>query len=37
MFGVWERFIRGVKRFMKVILGERLVDEEVLRIVFFEV
>lgn len=36
MSGVWERLIRGVKRSMKAILGERLVDEEVLRTVLSE-
>ncbi|KAL9977579.1 hypothetical protein ACROYT_G014998 [Oculina patagonica] len=36
MSGVWERLIRGVKRSMKAILGERLIDEEVLRTVLSE-
>jgi hypothetical protein len=36
MSGVWERLIRGVKRSMKAILGERTVDEEVLRTVLTE-
>ena len=33
---VWERLIRGIKRTMKAILGERTVDEEVLRTVLSE-
>lgn len=36
MSGVWERLIRSVKRSMKAILGERMVDEEVLRTVLSE-
>ena len=36
MSGVWERLIRSIKRSMKAILGERLVDEEVLRTVLSE-
>ena len=36
MSGVWERLIRCIKRSLKAILGERLVDEEVLRTVLSE-
>ena len=36
MSGVWVRLIREVKRSMKAILGERLVDEDVLRTVLSE-
>ena len=36
MSGVWERMVRTVKRSMKAILGERTVDEEVLRTVLSE-
>ncbi|KAK3746973.1 hypothetical protein QZH41_002530 [Actinostola sp. cb2023] len=36
MSGVWERLIRSVKRTMKAILGEKTVDEEVLRTVLSE-
>jgi hypothetical protein len=36
MSGVWERLIRSAKRSMKALLGERTVNEEVLRTVFTE-
>lgn len=36
MSGVWERLIRSAKRAMKAILGEKTVDEEVLRTVLSE-
>lgn len=36
MSGVWERLIRSIKRSIKAILGQRLVDEEVLRTVLSE-
>ncbi|KAK3729294.1 hypothetical protein QZH41_002213 [Actinostola sp. cb2023] len=36
MSGVWEHLIRSVKRSMKGIIGERMVDEEVLRTVLSE-
>ena len=36
MSGVWERLIRSVKRTMKAIIGEKTVDEEVLRTVLSE-
>ena len=36
MSGVWERLIKGIKKSLKAILGERLVDEEVTRTVLAE-
>ena len=36
MSGVWEKLIRGVKRSLKAILGERMVNQEILRTVLSE-